>query len=112
MPPLATAIVFVFAAFLALATMQGKLSPLLLPLYLVASIVAFAVYAMDKSAAHKGRWRTRESTLHLLALIGGWPGALMAQKVLRHKTKKNSFQVIYWITVTVNCAVLVSLLMI
>jgi len=109
--PLASAIVFVFAAFLAFATMQGKLSSLLLPLYLVASIIAFAVYAIDKSAAHNGRWRTRESTLHLLALIGGWPGALIAQKVLRHKSKKQSFQVIYWITVTVNCTVLVSLLM-
>jgi uncharacterized membrane protein YsdA (DUF1294 family) len=111
-PPLASAIVFVFAAFLALATMQGKLSALLLALYLVASIVAFTVYASDKSAAHNGRWRTRESTLHLLALIGGWPGALIAQKVLRHKSKKQPFQVIYWITVTVNCTLLVSLLMI
>lgn len=111
MPTSAFAIVFVFATFLAFATVQGKLSLLFLALYLVASIVAFALYAIDKSAAHHGRWRTRESTLHLLALIGGWPGALMAQKVLRHKSKKQSFQVIYWITVTLNCAVLVSLLM-
>lgn len=53
-------------------------------------------YAMDKSAAVGGGWRIRESRLHLLALVGGWPGALLAQQVLRHKTSKAGFRGVFW----------------
>jgi uncharacterized membrane protein YsdA (DUF1294 family)/cold shock CspA family protein len=74
-----------------------------LPVYLVVSLATFAAYALDKSAARKGGWRTSESTLHLLALAGGWPGALIAQGRLRHKTRKRSFQVVFWLTVVGNC---------
>jgi len=65
-------------------------SPLLLVLsgYLILSLVTFIVYAIDKSAARKGSWRIKESTLHILAFTGGWPGALLAQKTLRHKSVK------------------------
>jgi len=79
-------------------------------LYIAASIVAFAVYAFDKLAAVKGRWRTPENTLHVLALMGGWPGALTAQGMLRHKSKKLSFQVVFWASVVLNCAALIWLL--
>ena len=72
--------------------------------YLAASIITFLVYAVDKSAAKNGQWRTPESTLHLLGLAGGWPGALVAQKWLRHKSKKPSFQIIFWVSVVINCA--------
>lgn len=75
-------------------------------LYLIASVIAFIVYAIDKSAAKHNRWRTKETTLHLLALVGGWPGALAAQKLLRHKTRKRSFQIVFWITVILNCCAL------
>lgn len=75
-------------------------------LYLIASIVAFGAYAFDKSAAKRNRWRIRESSLHLLALIGGWPGALAAQYLLRHKTAKPSFLIGFWITVVLNCGAL------
>ncbi len=75
--------------------------------YLGLSLVTFLIYFKDKSAAQKGRWRTPEATLHLLALIGGWPGALIAQRMFRHKTRKTSFQVVFWITVILNVAVLV-----
>ncbi|WP_439126487.1 DUF1294 domain-containing protein [Photobacterium sanguinicancri] len=75
--------------------------------YIVLSLFTFAVYAKDKRAAVKGEWRTRESTLHLLALFGGWPGALIAQSKLRHKTKKQSFKLVLWITVALNCAAFV-----
>jgi uncharacterized membrane protein YsdA (DUF1294 family) len=74
-------------------------------LYLIASVLTFIVYANDKAAAMSGRWRTRERTLHLLSLAGGWPGALVAQRVLRHKGRKASFQIVFWLTVIVNCAV-------
>lgn len=75
-------------------------------LYLTSSIVTFLVYAIDKSAAQNDRRRTRESTLHLLGFVGGWPGALLAQKTLRHKSKKQEFQTIFWVTVIANCFLL------
>ena len=95
-----------FFAFLAGSTVAGKLPPLLPAVYVGASLVAFIAYALDKSAARAGRWRTRESTLHLLALLGGWPGALLAQHRLRHKSAKTSFLAVFWTTVIVNCGAL------
>ena len=76
-------------------------------IYLVVSSATFAAYALDKMAAEKGSWRTSENTLHLLALVGGWPGALLAQNNLRHKTRKQPFRAIFWVTVVLNCAVFV-----
>jgi uncharacterized membrane protein YsdA (DUF1294 family) len=64
------------------------------------------MYAHDKSAAKKNARRTEESKLHFIALIGGWPGALLAQRVLRHKTSKQSFQIVFWATVILNVAAL------
>jgi len=93
-------------AFVVHAAWLGKLPKLAPAIYVVASLFAFAVYAWDKSAARNGEWRTQESTLHLLALVGGWPGALFAQKLLRHKSKKTSFQVMFWVTVLANCGAL------
>jgi uncharacterized membrane protein YsdA (DUF1294 family) len=75
-------------------------------LYIGASILTFATYAMDKSAAIKGRYRTPENILHFLAIVGGWPGALVAQQKFRHKTKKQPFRAIFWFTVILNCGVL------
>jgi len=72
----------------------------------VTSVVAFVVYGVDKTAARQGARRIPENTLHLLALLGGWPGGLLAQKVFRHKTRKLSFQIVFWITVVLNCAAL------
>lgn len=74
-------------------------------LYLVASMITFIIYAKDKSAARKGNWRTKENTLHLLALLGGWPGALIAQQKLRHKSQKTEFRFVFWVTVILNCGV-------
>lgn len=94
-----------FAAMLA-AVLTGELPPLALVVYAAASAVTFAAYALDKSAAQKGQWRTKESTLHLFGIAGGWPGALIAQRVLRHKSKKQPFQTVFWMTVVLNCGVL------
>lgn len=77
---------------------------------LIASLLTFMVYAIDKRAAQKGRWRIPEAHLHLLALIGGWPGAILAQQKLRHKSRKQSFRFVFWITVMLNCAASVWLL--
>jgi len=95
-----------FCVVLLLTVLIGKLPALILGLYIVMSLIAFIAYAMDKSAAQQGRWRTKESTLHLMGLLGGWPGALFAQKKLRHKSSKQEFKTVYWITVFVNIAVL------
>jgi len=75
-------------------------------LYLAASVTTAVIYRIDKSAAQTGRWRTAESTLHILALIGGWPGALIAQSLFRHKSRKPSFRVAFLFTVVLNCAAL------
>ena len=69
------------------------------------SLVTFCFYGVDKSAAKRGKHRIRESMLHFLSLFGGWFGALLAQKVFRHKTKKRRFLVVFWLTVAVNVAV-------
>lgn len=101
------------ASFLALLTgaaIAGKLPAILLVIYGGLSVVAFLAYALDKSAARNGAWRTPEKTLHLLALGGGWPGALVAQQQLRHKSSKPSFLAVFWATVVVNCGALTYLL--
>lgn len=77
--------------------------------YMLASLFTFITYAIDKSAARRGGWRTPESTLHALAMAGGWPGALLAQQVLRHKSAKAEFRAVFWVTVVVNVAVFVLL---
>lgn len=95
-----------FLGFVLVAVLAGRLPIAVLGLYLVASLVAFFAYAHDKSAALRKQWRTQESTLHLFALLGGWPGALAAQRLLRHKSAKASFQVTFWVTIVLNCGAL------
>jgi uncharacterized membrane protein YsdA (DUF1294 family)/cold shock CspA family protein len=92
-----------FLMFVAAAVFVGQLPLVILGVYLVASAVSFSLYAHDKSAAQKGRWRTKENTLHVFSLIGGWPGAFVAQKLLRHKSRKESFRILFWATVVINC---------
>ncbi len=67
-----------------------------------ASLVSFVLYGWDKSEAKRGGTRISERSLHCVALIGGWPGALLAQRVFRHKTKKVSFRRMFWLTVAIN----------
>jgi len=82
----------------------SELHMIVLIAYTGLSVITFVAYAIDKSAAQAGRWRTKETTLHLLSLAGGWPGALIAQETLRHKSRKNSFRYIYVITVVLHLA--------
>jgi len=80
---------------------------LLLPMaYVALSLMTFIVYACDKLAAHRGERRIAERVLHLLDLIGGWPGGWLAQKTLRHKCSKPSFQRVYVVTVLANVVLL------
>lgn len=69
------------------------------------SVITFFVYWTDKHAARQRAWRTSESTLHCLAVLGGWPGAWWAQQLLRHKSVKPAFRATYWGTVVVHITV-------
>jgi uncharacterized membrane protein YsdA (DUF1294 family)/cold shock CspA family protein len=94
----------VFAAVWIHVASQWTVKPILLAVYVGLSLIAFIAYALDKSAAINGRWRTPESTLHALGLAGGWPGALLAQQLLRHKSSKPSFVAAFWVTMVANVA--------
>lgn len=72
--------------------------------YAGASVLAFMIYAVDKSAAVADSWRVSESTLLAVGLVGGWPGAIVAQQVLRHKSSKASFRSAFWGSVVLNIA--------
>jgi len=77
----------------------------ILPYYLTISLITFFWYWKDKVAARSGNWRTPESTLHFLSLIGGWPGGMIAQETLRHKSKKESFRAVFWVTTLINIGI-------
>ena len=100
--PAAFAALFLIALFT--ASFAGAVPLIVFAIYGVTSIVAFIAYGIDKSAARRQLRRTRESTLHALGLAGGWPGALIAQSLFRHKTHKQAFQAIFWTTAILNCA--------
>ena len=68
------------------------------------SVLTFMAYWQDKWSAQKGHWRTPEKTLQSMALAGGWPGALLAQQWLRHKSSKTRFQQEFWLMVLINVA--------
>lgn len=85
----------------------GFTPPLIAIAFLSFSLISYYQYARDKKAAIKGEWRVPENTLHILALFCGWPGALIAQHKFRHKTKKVSFRLVFWLTVLVNVSTLI-----
>ena len=93
----------------ALASASALAAAGVIPILLVAALfglsaLAYLMYWFDKSAAHRNGQRTPENTLHLVGLAGGWPGALIAQQRFRHKTIKQPFQAVFWVTVVFNVA--------
>lgn len=60
------------------------------------------LYWSDKHKARADSWRTPENVLHAVELAGGWPGALLAQQAFRHKTRKVSFQLVFWLIVLMH----------
>lgn len=94
--------VIAFVALLIALTVSFALPIWVSIAYFVLSVGCFTAYAVDKSAAVTGQWRVSEARLLLLGLLGGWPGAVIAQRVLRHKTRKSTFISIFWVTVAVN----------
>lgn len=99
-----------WAVLLGWESRAGRLPAMALPIALLLNLATFFMYWVDKHAAQTGQWRTPESTLHLLGLLGGWPGAWWAQALLRHKSSKASFLAAYWATVALHCLVLAGFL--
>ncbi|MGV8851565.1 MAG: DUF1294 domain-containing protein [Rhodoglobus sp.] len=95
-----------FGIAIGIVTAIGALPWLFAALYLLLSVITYFVYATDKSAAQSKQWRISESALLGLGLFGGWPGALVAQQRLRHKTQKPSYRQAFWGTVVLNVLVL------
>ncbi|HEX8310067.1 MAG TPA: DUF1294 domain-containing protein [Chthoniobacteraceae bacterium] len=91
---------------LALGRLAESLSPELVFGYATfSSLITFLFYWRDKRRAQTGQWRIPESTLHLAELLGGWPGAFLAQHELRHKVVKRRYQLVFWLIVIVYQAV-------
>jgi uncharacterized membrane protein YsdA (DUF1294 family)/cold shock CspA family protein len=107
---IAATIALLFFIFVGVSVFVGQLPFVVLALYVVFSVVSFVVYHRDKLAARQNQWRTAEGTLILLGVLGGWPGAFVAQQFFHHKTKKRSFQIAFWVTVGLNSIGLLLLL--
>ncbi|PMG99633.1 DUF1294 domain-containing protein [Vibrio lentus] len=97
-------IAITYLVLVAVSVLFAESSKVLLAWYLVIGSLTFVVYAKDKRAAINGNWRVPEKTLHIFSVAGGWLGALIAQDKLRHKTQKQPFRAIYWLTVVINVA--------
>ncbi len=97
-------IIFAVAFLVGIAAgVMGEVFPLWIgAVYFAVSLVTVGFYAWDKNRARKSGGRTPEITLHLLELLGGWPGALLAQRILRHKNLKVSYQVTFWLIVLLH----------
>ena len=95
-----------FTAFIIERTLKGFLPEVFPFIFIGANLVVFLYYYQDKTSALRNDWRTPEATLHWLSLIGGWGGAYIAQKLFRHKYKKDAFMMAYKLTVFVNCLVI------
>lgn len=93
-----------YAGLLAWGIWTAQLPGWIAAASLALNLLTFLVYAFDKHAAQTGGWRTREDTLHALALAGGWPGACFAQQLLRHKSNKADFRAVYATTVFLHVA--------
>ncbi|MDP0588422.1 MAG: cold shock and DUF1294 domain-containing protein [Candidatus Endonucleobacter bathymodioli] len=91
-----------FVVFVGISAFTNNIELVVLPFYIVINLLTFVLYAVDKSTAQNGSWRIKESTLHLFSLIGGWSGAMIAQQTLRHKSKKQNFRAVFWVTVILN----------
>lgn len=95
-----------FLAITGLLALTHHLWPAVPGIYLIASLVSFVVYAIDKSKAKQNKWRTPEATLLTIDLLGGWPGGLLAQNFLRHKNQKTSYQIKFILVTFINILVL------
>lgn len=111
-PLLVTAIVGTAAFFVVvvLAVVMGAAPWWVVPWYVVLSMVTFFAYGWDKVSAQGGHWRTQEKTLHMLEMLGGWPGAWLAQPLWRHKSRKERFRAEFQMAAAINVVGLIALM--
>ncbi len=83
-------------------SLTNSLSNMIPVYYLVVSVVSFVLYYHDKSKAARDDWRTPESTLHAVDVLGGWIGATFAHKLLNHKATKAAFRRVFYVTIMLN----------
>ena len=100
---------FTFALLFTVGYLSGHVAMPIFIGYATMSALTFILFGIDKYAAINGRNRIPENKLHLCSLLGGWPGALFAQPIFRHKTRKQSFQVLFWLMAVVNGSLLSTL---
>jgi len=81
---------------------QNKIPLQMIIFPIIINYITYFVYQYDKFKAEQHKYRVSENTLHLLSIFGGWTGAMIAQYIFRHKTKKTSFISIFWLTVIIN----------
>lgn len=94
------ALPFAFSAYLIIK--RESLLPMLV--YGVMALVSILIYGIDKKRAVNNRWRIPEYILRILDLLGGWPGAIVAQQKLRHKNRKTQYQIVFWLIILFHIA--------
>tara|TARA_R110000803_G_scaffold19733_1_gene51411 strand:+ start:1225 stop:1827 length:603 start_codon:yes stop_codon:yes gene_type:complete len=102
----------VIAAFIGIVVSVASVIPVSTNWYIIYGVASFGCiigYWIDKNAAIRKSWRISETVLLLLGLVGGWPGAIVAQEVFRHKTRKGTFRYLFWMTVAINMAAFVQI---
>lgn len=104
-------LITLYGAFIMALQLTHQLPVWAIAIPVLLSGLTYLIYDMDKKAAQQGKQRIPEKNLHLLALMGGWPGALLAQQKLRHKSAKTEFQQVFWATVMMNWVLLIILSM-
>lgn len=82
----------------------------ILAVYLLASVVTFIAYGLDKRAARLSRRRIPERRLHCCELLGGWPGAWLAQRTFRHKTVDPAFRRVFLAIVFLHIAAWIAII--
>lgn len=98
-----------FLAVLLIGGLLGYWPYFVASIYGTMSCITFLVYKWDKRLAIESTdqpIRVPQRSLHILALLCGWPGALIAQQWLRHKSQKRTFIAVLWLTVLINCSAL------
>ncbi len=103
--PFASGVFALFVGVIAAAIQREGLSQIVSGVYGGMSLIAIYSYWWDKRQARLGRWRTPEATLHMIDLLGGWPGGFAAQRWFRHKNRKVAFQITFWLIVAAHAAV-------
>ncbi len=103
---LAAMLPLAFLALVVIGWQLGRLNDIALFALAGLQLATWLFYMLDKHAAQQGAWRIAENTLHLLELAGGWPSALIAQQVLRHKNRKSGYQMVFWPCAALNIGAL------